>query len=105
MSELATVPLAEALGVSDEGLFGLAMLAAFIVGCVAGLLRESSGLWIIVLVSVGSGLVHRFVVSPPTAGPPILPPIAIYVGLGLAVFIVALLGFAVAKGVKSIRAA
>jgi len=105
MSELATVPLAEALDVSDEGLFGLAILAAFISGCAAGLLRGSSGVAVILLVSVGSGLLHRYVVSPPTAGPPILPPIVVYVALGMAVLTVALLGFALVKAARRVRAA
>ena len=86
-------------------LFGLAMLAAFISGCAAGLLRGSSGVAVILLVSVGSGLLHRYVVSPPTAGPPILPPIVVYVALGMAVLTVALLGFALVKAARRVRAA
>ena len=95
MSAYATVPLAEALDVSDEGLFGLAMLAAFVVGCLAGLLRRRNGL--VLVLSVASAMLHRWVVAPVGVYDLPILSIVLNVGLGIVVLVVACLGVGLAN--------
>lgn len=99
MSAYATVPLAEALDVSDEGLFGLAMLAAFVVGCLAGLLRRRNGLLLVLVLvlSVASAMLHRWVVAPVGVYDLPILSIVLNVGLGIVVLVVACLGVGLAN--------
>lgn len=97
MSAYATVPLAKALDVSDEGLFGLAMLAAFVVGCLAGLLRRRNGLLLVLVLSVASAMLHRWVVAPVGVYDLPILSIVLNVGLGIVVLVVACLGVGLAN--------
>jgi len=97
VSAYATVLLAEALDVSDEGLFGLAMLAAFVVGCLAGLLRRRNGLLLVLVLSVASAMLHRWVVAPVGVYDLPILSIVLNVGLGIVVLVVACLGVGLAN--------
>lgn len=86
---------------SDEALFGLTMFSAFAVGAVAGLLPGRLGLLLVLVLSLASAALHRWVIAPVPQSAPILPPFVVNIAAGLAVLVAASLGLRLALAIRS----